>query len=566
MFRKSSLLATLALAFACLFGPARAAAQASGDVVVVLPFENTTGKSEYSWIGTSFADALTELLQVPGLGVVSTDERELIYQRLRLPMTAQPSRATAIKIAREAKATLVVLGSYEVKGGRGEDSPAEVRGTARVVRVNEGRLWRPYDFGGALINLQRMQGTLAYQILYQRDEALPVPLNHILEKATKVPPRAFESLVKGMMTESQETRSNYLQNALKEYARANAGAVYPQAAFELGHLYYRQGNWAKAAEYFSKLQKKDPHYAEAAFYAGLSYWRQNDLTGALGALVPLTNDMPLTGVFNNAGALSAQAARAEKSVPERERLLKQALSFLERAKESDPEDANVLYNYAYALFLSGRYADAAEQLRGAIQLAPRDGEALYLYAKALEKGGLGEQAAAADNEARRYLKAYAQLQTEWQKGQTLPPVSPHLNQQFDVAGAVRRQDAPVEQAGPSARDLLEKARGLYTAGRDDEVLQELNRILMIEPMNAEAHLLLGRVYQRRGDLVRAVASLKTSLFWDSKLIDAHILLGRIFLERGDRAQATVHARAAMQLDANNQEAVALQRQVELGAR
>ena len=115
-------------------------------------------------------------------------------------------------------------------------------------------------------------------------------------------------------------------------------------------------------------------------------------------------------------------------------------------------------------------------------------------------------------------------------------------------------------------ELLAEAREYYQAGRDDEVMIEINRVLRVEPMNAEAHLLIGRIYQRRGDLVRAISSLKTAIFWDAKLIDAHILLGRIFFERGDRAQAIVHARTAMQLDPNNQEALALNRQVETGAR
>jgi Tfp pilus assembly protein PilF len=48
------------------------------------------------------------------------------------------------------------------------------------------------------------------------------------------------------------------------------------------------------------------------------------------------------------------------------------------------------------------------------------------------------------------------------------------------------------------------------------------------------------------------------------MIDAHILLGRIFLERGDRAQATAYAQSAMQIDPNNQEAIALQRQLQAG--
>ena len=57
---------------------------------------------------------------------------------------------------------------------------------------------------------------------------------------------------------------------------------------------------------------------------------------------------------------------------------------------------------------------------------------------------------------------------------------------------------------------------------------------MIEPTNAEAYLLSGRINLRRSDQEAAIAALKTAIFWDPKLIDAHILLGRIFLERGDR--------------------------------
>ena len=48
------------------------------------------------------------------------------------------------------------------------------------------------------------------------------------------------------------------------------------------------------------------------------------------------------------------------------------------------------------------------------------------------------------------------------------------------------------------------------------------------------------------------------------MIDAHILLGRIFLERGDRGEATKYALSAMTIDPNNQEAIALQRQVTMG--
>lgn len=583
LFKKSYFTFVLMFGLLLVVAPLRLSAQTplGHDVILVLPLENNSNLREYNWIGASFADALTELLNVPGASVVSTDERELAFQHLRLPLASVPSRATAIKLAKETKATMVILGSYDVTPKPDDKSLSEIRGTVRVIRVNEGRLagepvpgggwaWHPYDFGGALINLQRMQGTLAYQILYQRDKALPFSLNKILEQATKIPPRALESFAKGVMTDDAEKRSNYLQNALREYAKVNAGAVYSQAAFELGNLYFKQGDWKKAAEYYSRLQKKDPHFTEAAFYAALSYWRMGDLTSALGSIMPLTADVPLTGIYNNAGAISTAAARIEKKLEERERLLKQAVTLLERAKETAPEDASVLYNYSYALMLAGKHAEAEEQLRAVRTLKPRDGEALFLHAKTLERAGKTEAAAAADNEARKYLQNYARLQTEWQKSQATAEVPLRLNTKFELVDyydALKVQTPQVEDQGVNTQDLLAKARQLYDAGRDDEVLPELNRVLMIEPMNAEAHLLIGRIYQRRGDLARAISSLRTALFWsDQKSIDAHVLLGRIFLERGDRAQAMTHARTAMQLAPNHQEAIALYRQVETGTK
>ena len=135
----------------------------------------------------------------------------------------------------------------------------------------------------------------------------------------------------------------------------------------------------------------------------------------------------------------------------------------------------------------------------------------------------------------------------------------------DVSDLMRKNAAAANaNAGSATEDLLAKARDLYQEGRDDEALPELHRVVMLEPTNAEAWLLSGRINQRRGDQEAAIAALKTSIFWDPKPIDAYILLGRIFLERGDRGEATKYSTTAMTIDSNNQEAIALQRQVTMG--
>jgi len=585
------------LLFTLISLPVKTPAQnpAAADVVMVLPFENTSNRAEYNWVGESFADALAELLNKPGLIVISSDERELAYQRLRLPVTVIPSRATAIKLARQAKASMIVIGSYSVtpadpaptadakNNNNQEKAPADayVQVTARVIRVNEGRTmgevldgsWatRQFDYGGPLTTLQDIHGRLAYQILYQRDKALPYSQNQIVQEATKIPQKAFEAYVKAVQLNLRdEVRTRYLKNALHFYAEALGGAVYPQAAFELGLGYMSLGNWKEATEYFSRLQKKEPHYAEAAFYASLGYAKLGDYGRALATVVPLSSDLPLIGVYNNAGAVAVQAARENKNEAERTRLLNQGSDFLGRASESAPNDQMVHFNYGYALFLGGKYAEAAEHFRPVITSDQRDGQAYFLFAKSLAKTGKTEAAAAADDQARRYLQgSYAKWETEWQKSQTTSGVTLRMRDVLnreEVFNLDREKKITAELESPSSatQDLLIKARDLYQAGRDEEALPELHRVVMIEPTNAEAYLLSGRINLRRSDQEAAIAALKTAIFWDPKLIDAHILLGRIFLERGDRGEARKFALSAITIDPNNQEAIALQRQVTMG--
>ena len=559
----------------------------AADVVMVLPFENTSKpfRPEYNWVGESFADALAELLNKPGLVVVSSAERELAYHQLRLPETVIPSRATAIKLARQAKASIIVIGNYSVTPPLNADpkQPADayVQVTSRVIKVNEGRnfgevkdgswITRQFDRGDALTALQEIHGWLAYQILYQRDKALPYSQNQIIQEATKIPQKAFEAYVKAVqLGMREEKRANYLKNALHYYAEAQAGAVYPQAAFELGRTYMSLGNWKEATEYFSRIQRKEPHYAEAAFYASLGYTKLGDYGRALATVVPLSSDLPLIAVYNNAGAVAVQAARENKNDAERTRLLKQGTEFLSQAAASAPSDQMVHFNYGYALFLSAKYSEAAEHFRPVITSDQQDGQAYFLFSKSLAKLGKTEAASAADDMARRYLRtAYAKWETEWEKSQTTSGVNLRMRDVLnreEVFGLDRQNKLTAEAGSPSSatQDLLIKARDLYQAGRDDEALPELHRVVMIEPTNAEAYLLSGRINLRRSDQEAAIAALKTAIFWDPKLIDAHILLGKIFLERGDRGEARKYALSAITIDPNNQEAIALQRQVTMG--
>ncbi|MEO8573350.1 MAG: tetratricopeptide repeat protein [Pyrinomonadaceae bacterium] len=585
------------LTVAILLGSGSARAQRASDVVMVLPFENTSGKPEFNWVGESFALSLSELLKVPALNVVSNSERKIIQQRLRIPLTNLPSLATSLKLARESGATLLVSGKYNIVPAQG-DTAATLNLTAKIVRVNEGRflsevvdgrqIQRDIILNDALGNLQTMQGQVAYQILYQRDKALPFSQNQLIESANKVPARAFEAYIKGLLTPAIEARENYFRNALRLYQEVTPEGTFADAALELGHLYLSQRKFPEAVDSFERVinanqqckekaknenkisQCNDESFAEASFYIGSIKWQQSNYEQALAVLRPLAEDLKLTSVYNTLGAIAVQAARAEKKNEGKSAaLLKEGQDLLKRAAESSPEDLNVRFNYGLALFLQEDYMESATQLRPIIAARPTDGEAYYILSKALVQQNDATAGAAVDNQARTYLTSgnrYANLEKEWLKSKTIGeiPLRVEQPQRKDFVSVVlsRRSSAPVQTSVSETENLLGQARTFYKNGNDDEAMTVLRRVLAGEPMSAESYLILGKIHLRRGDLDQAISSFKTAIFWDNRQIDAHVSLGKIYLERGDCLQVKNYSASAMEIDSTNQDAIALQRQAE----
>jgi tetratricopeptide (TPR) repeat protein len=583
--------------------PAITGIPADADTIVVIPFTNKAASSESNWIGESFAESLSDLLSNKGINVLSNQQRKFVQQELGIPSVSVQSIATSVKVGIQAKASLIVVGDYQLLPEAEGKAPSLVV-NARIIKVKggivsedfpDGRMFG-FTFNDAVGNLQKIQGQLAWQILYRlhksyyklNQDAFPWSSNSLIADAeSKVPPRASEAFVKAISVSASNpaAKENYLKNAMRIYADAKSGETYSYAALELGHLYLSQRKPNDAASAFEQVinsyqqcrerAKSDSKpgrcdedaYAEAAFYDGLIHLQMGNLETAMGVLKPLADDLKLTSVNNALGAISIQAARAEKKNPAKAAaMVNDAVELLKRANESVPDDADIRFNYATALFISGNMQAAAEQLRSSIAGNPRDGDAYFMLAKALQelKDPLAVQI---DNEAHKYLQVnnrYATLQTEWDKSKTVNSIPLRVSQpqrkDFLAVILIRKRGAAAPK--PKVDDteaLVAKARGFYKNGQDDEAMDVLRRVLASEPANAETFLLLGRIYLRRGDIEQAVSSFKTSVFWDNRLVDAHVSLGKIYIEKGDCLQAKNYAASAIGIDAENQDAIALQR-------
>src|SRR5262249_15938405 len=194
-------------------GPAQAA---TSDMVVVMPFENRSHLSKYNWVRESFAILLGDVLDVPGIGVLNIDERNLAFERMNLSPSDLLTRAAMIRVAGTAQANLALVGEFDI--GEAKEG-ATIAMTARLIETREGRLVgnKVFNYSGQLSDLQQWQGQLAWNIVYERNPTLPYSKEQMVRRATKFPAMAYESFVKGIQTHDAKLRESFLRRAIQEY-------------------------------------------------------------------------------------------------------------------------------------------------------------------------------------------------------------------------------------------------------------------------------------------------------------------------------------------------------------
>lgn len=549
---KKKKLALLGMFILVLLGMGRGRVVAA-DRIVVMPFENRSQMGEYNWIRESFPIIISEVLDAPGIYVLSTGERNLAFDRLRLSPNDLLTRASMIRVAEAAQANLALIGEFDIGG---EKDGVTIAVTARLVETTEGRLVanKVFNFSGPLSNLQQIQGQLAWNILYLRNPSLPYTKDQFVRKATSAPPLAYQSYVKAVQTADQKLRESFLRRAIQEFENSGEAGHFGAAIHELGMLSYRQANHAEAVKQFKQLDKGDRHYDESLFYLGLAAYRLGNFEEMTLALTTLAQARPMLEVFNNLGV--GLAARGD---------LANALLALQRAVANSPQDALYRFNYGYALWRSQQPAEAIPHLRVVVQANPRDGEALYLLSKCLSSAGQEAEASSVDNEAKRHLESYAR----WAVNPEAIPLLGRLKPELDLARFYQLEKRQASGEGPSVQQMtirqsLDRARAKLTQNDEAGALGEIQNVLVLEGNNAEAHLLRGLVLQRRGEIEGALSALQSAVTWDPRLIDAHLALGKIFQARGDRARALSHANQALAIDPQNRGALALKQQIEIG--
>ena len=293
-------------------------------------------------------------------------------------------------------------------------------------------------------------------------------------------------------------------------------------------------------------------YARARFSVALSLIQLKRLDDAFATLRTLADRAPSATLMNNIGVIQLR----RPVTPQTGR----ATYYFNQALKLDQDDPDYYFNLGYAYWAEKDAQSAIFWLREAVRRDPADGEAHAVLAAALQATGAAAEAARERELATQLSSTYA----EWAK----KPAGPGASRfRAGWSGSSRRWRCPRFAASTarsrrrgsasrrsSRRFISIAAGGLFEQGSNTRSRsQSSSRAIYLSPYEAEAHLLLGRIYLRTGQTAAAIDAFKIAL-WSQESVEGRIALAQAYLQMKDAASARAALERALVLDPNSSEA------------
>jgi len=266
-------------------------------------------------------------------------------------------------------------------------------------------------------------------------------------------------------------------------------------------------------------------------------------------------------VYNELGEHQS-ALTTIRQVPATDALARDAaflasVSFFADAVAVEGADSDLLFNLGYAHWLDRDLPNAIQSLREAVRRRPTDDTAHYVLGAALQMSGNAGEGARERELARRLSSEYG----EWEK--TQPPagsVPKGLERlRTELSGrAFRRVESEIVAAGQRSQQELaafhvDAGRRAYLVERDDEAIASFRRAVYLSPYDAEAHLLLGRVYLRGGRHQEAIDEFTISI-WSRDSVAARLALAEGYIQTQNMAGARTELQVVLTREPTNPDA------------
>ena len=522
-----------------LMAAGRAGAQAS-DATLVMPFDRVGDDSALYWLSEGAAILLADDLNALGAHALTRPERVDAFDLLGLPTSASLSRATIIKVGEVLDASDVVVGSVEL-----QDNTLTVH--ARRLDIDVGRLRPDLVEQGPVGDLFQVFARLARRLVSpdaKVDDAPPLEREY-------PPIEAFESYVKGLVSETPATEARFLERAIYLHPK------YDRARLALWEVRSEQGNHQAALEAVRGVPDDSPFARRGRFAAALSLLDLGRYDEAFAALEALDHQQQGAALLNDLGVVQLRRGGAAAATSEGT-----PTYFFTKAADAEPGAADYAFNAGYAYARARDMKAALYWLREVVRRDPADADAHYVLGVALEATGRRVEGAREKTLASQLAARYATEAAS--ASDAVPPGLERVMRRLETPRAARLDAALVGGVQREQQDLatfhLERGRRDVEAGQDRAAIPELRRAIYLSPYLAEAHLLLGRVYLRAGRAREAIDAFKIAI-WSQETADAHVALAEAYLQTDDVPAARREVARALALDPASADARTLRDEV-----
>jgi tetratricopeptide (TPR) repeat protein len=328
--------------------------------VLINAFENQTGDRTLDWIGEGLSTTMGERLGTqPKIYVFGFDERVAEYDRLGLPEIASFSRATAIRMAWDMGADILVTGWIS-----GTHDAFQIN--ARILNLIDDTTGPDISVTGKLDEVISMAASLASQLSLRLIPGSVLPESDYAARPP-VPRSAFEAYTRGIMTKDTQRRVELLQSAIRLHPQ------YRAAIYQLGQVHYLDSNYKNSSELLEKIPVDTPEYPQARFMVGMNAYHLGDYAKAAEIFSTLA---PTYDVLVNLGASLVGTGDPVA-----------ATSAWRRALEQNATGVEAAFNLGYLSFSRSDWELAASRLAQFLQEHSRDSEAVFLLGRTYDRLG-----------------------------------------------------------------------------------------------------------------------------------------------------------------------------------
>lgn len=487
----------------------------STQILLILPFENASSVPGIDWIGESFPEVIGNRMNSAPLFIINRDDRLYAFDRLGIPASAKPSRATIYEMAQQIDADYVVVGRYNFDG-------KTFTASAHVMDVQRLRLSPELTQSGALTELIKVQTALTWDILHSLHMAETLSRNEFLAQFPPVRLDALENYIRGVIASSNQERIKHFKETIR------LDPQHTLAMLQLGKTYFKNREYDQAVNWLSRIPTADRNANEAQFYLGLAAFYAGQLDKADAAFRFLSARLPLTEVYNNLGVVAAK--RGDQ---------KNARSYFEKSIQTDPNDPDYHFNLAVELSRENDVAAATHEMRQSLAIHP-DAEARtfldMLGSRTIVKERIPQERIKSNYDE----SSFRQLALEIENN----------------------NETKLRTSDPATHAAFHAQHGqqLLNQGLTGEAERELREAVILDPTNAEAHAGLAQVLESNQDASGARNEARVSIRL-KPTVTAYLVLARLDLAENNPAAAEQDVAHALIIEPNNATATSLKHDI-----